>query len=96
MTFRDIPHQLGGEGHKFGLPEVPLVRTDHLKSRYDPVVDQLTKRLMRSGKLSTAQRVCDMGNIYEMSLSNLLITIPGRFRCSRYAPHCSSTPEQVD
>jgi hypothetical protein len=82
MTFRDIPHQLGGEGHKFGLPEAPLVRTDHLKSRYDPVVDQLTKRLMRSGKLSTAQRVCDMGNIYEMSLSNLLITIPGRFRCS--------------
>lgn len=95
MTFRDIPHQLGGEGHKFGLPEAPLARTDHLKRRYDPVVDQLTKGLMRSGKLSYAQRVWDMGTIYQIRFSNLLITIPGRFRYSRYAPHCSSTPEQI-
>jgi hypothetical protein len=94
MTFRDIPHELGGEGHKFGLPEAPLARTDHLKRRYDPVVDQLTKKLMRSGKLSYAQRVWDLGTIYEMCL-NFLITILGRFRYSRYTPHCSSTPEQI-
>ena len=57
MTFRDITHEMGGEGHKFGLPEVPLKRTDNFKRRYDPVVEQLTKALMRHGKLSVAQRV---------------------------------------
>lgn len=57
MTFKDIPHGMGGEGHKFGLPEVPLARTDHFKKRYHPVVDQLTKALMRHGKLSAAQKV---------------------------------------
>jgi hypothetical protein len=49
----------GGPGHKFPLPEVASIpRTDHLKRRYDPVVDQVTKSLMRSGKLSQAQKVC--------------------------------------
>lgn len=57
MTFRDIPHEMGGEGHKFGLPKTPLARTDHLKRRYDPVVEQFTKALMRNGKLGAAQRV---------------------------------------
>jgi small subunit ribosomal protein S7 len=57
MTFRDIPHEMAGKGHKFGLPDTPLARTDHFKRRYDPVVDQLTKALMRDGKLSAAQRV---------------------------------------
>ena len=47
----------GGLGHKFPLPEMPLPRTDHFKRRYDPVVDQLTKSLMRDGKLSVAQKV---------------------------------------
>jgi ribosomal protein S7 len=65
MTFRDIPHQMGGEGHKFGLPETPLARTDHLKKRYDPVVDQLTKGVMRSGKLSLAQRVWNLDARYQ-------------------------------
>lgn len=31
--------------------------TDHLRRRYDPVVDQVTKMLMRDGKLSVAQMV---------------------------------------
>ena len=57
MTFKDITPEVGGEGHKFGLPKAPLARTDHLKRRYDPVVEQLTKVLMRHGKLATAQRV---------------------------------------
>jgi hypothetical protein len=47
----------GGLGHKFGLPDMPLPRTEHLKRRYDPVVEQLTKSLMRHGKLSVAQKV---------------------------------------
>ena len=47
----------GGLGHKFSLPEMPLPRTEHFKHRYDPVVDQLTKSLMRHGKLSAAQKV---------------------------------------
>ena len=48
----------GGPDHKFPLPDVASIpRTDHLKRRYDPVVDQVTKSLMRSGKLSQAQKV---------------------------------------
>lgn len=57
MPFRDITHEFGGKGHKFGLPEAPLARTDHFKRRYDPVVEQFTKALMKDGKLSAAQRV---------------------------------------
>lgn len=48
-----------GFGHKFPLPDVKAIpRTDHLRRRYDPVVDQVTKSLMRDGKLSQAQKVC--------------------------------------
>ena len=47
----------GGPGHKFGLPDMPLPRTEHFRRRYDPVVEQLTKSLMRDGKLSAAQKV---------------------------------------
>lgn len=50
----------GGLGHKFKLPEMPMPRTEHLKKRYDPVVDQLTKTIMRHGKLSAAQKVDDL------------------------------------
>jgi small subunit ribosomal protein S7 len=57
MTFRDITHEMGGDGHKFGLPEAPLARTDNFRRRYNPVVEQLTKAVMRNGKLSAAQRV---------------------------------------
>lgn len=47
-----------GLGHKFRLPEVTEVsRLDNLRKRYDPVVDQLTKSIMRDGKLSAAQKV---------------------------------------
>ena len=44
-------------GHIFGLPELPLPSTSHLKHRYDPVVHQVTNLLMEDGKLSKAQRV---------------------------------------
>ena len=49
----------GGFGHKFPLPDVSeMPRTMKLRKRYDPVVDQVTKLLMKHGKLSLAQRVC--------------------------------------
>jgi len=52
----EYPH--AGPGHKFPLPDVSSVsRLDHLKRRYDPVVEQFTKSIMRDGKLSVAQKV---------------------------------------
>lgn len=45
-------------GHKFALPEMPLPPGSNMKKRYDTLVDQVTKLLMRDGKLSVAQRVC--------------------------------------
>lgn len=44
-------------GHKFPLPVLPLPPHSHLKSRYHPVLDQLTNLMMRDGKKSLAQRV---------------------------------------
>ncbi|KAH8884615.1 ribosomal protein S7 [Thozetella sp. PMI_491] len=43
-------------GHKFGLPELPLEKDNHLKHRYSPVIVQLTRLMMRDGKLGKAQR----------------------------------------
>ncbi|PQE29536.1 hypothetical protein CJF32_00003276 [Rutstroemia sp. NJR-2017a WRK4] len=44
------------EGHKFGLPTLPIPSDSNLKYRYDPVVSQVTNLLMRHGKKSVAQR----------------------------------------
>ncbi|KAK4242808.1 ribosomal protein S7 domain-containing protein [Achaetomium macrosporum] len=44
------------EGHKYGLPELPLPSQKHTKHRYDAVITQVTKLLMRDGKLAKAQR----------------------------------------
>ncbi|KAK5995158.1 Small ribosomal subunit uS7m-like protein [Cladobotryum mycophilum] len=50
----------GGElqnlGHKFGLPTKPYPEGFNLKKRYHPVLEQITRLLMRHGKLSAAQR----------------------------------------
>lgn len=43
-------------GHKFGLPKKPYPEGFNLKKRYHPVLEQLTRLLMRDGKLSVAQR----------------------------------------
>ncbi|KAK1590638.1 30S ribosomal protein S7 [Colletotrichum navitas] len=43
-------------GHKFPLPKLPLPPHSHLKSRYHPVLDQLTNLMMRDGKKAQAQR----------------------------------------
>ena len=45
------------EGHKFGLPELPLPSEKHAKHRYDEIVDQVTRLIMKDGKLAKAQRV---------------------------------------
>ena len=47
----------GDKNVKFEWPETTPTTFDHLKRRYDPVVDQVTKSLMRHGKLSLAQKV---------------------------------------
>ncbi|KAL1841880.1 hypothetical protein VTJ49DRAFT_6479 [Mycothermus thermophilus] len=44
------------EGHKYGLPELPLPSQKNSKYRYDGVVEQLTKLIMKDGKLAKAQR----------------------------------------
>ncbi|KAL2266076.1 hypothetical protein VTJ83DRAFT_5428 [Remersonia thermophila] len=44
------------EGHKFGLPELPLPSQKNSKYRYDGVVEQLTRLIMKDGKLAKAQR----------------------------------------
>lgn len=49
------------EGLKFDPPAMPLPRTEHLRHRYDPVVDHFTKLIMWSGKLAQAQRVRQCG-----------------------------------
>ncbi|EEH35933.1 hypothetical protein PAAG_00256 [Paracoccidioides lutzii Pb01] len=50
--------QVKREGLKFDVPET-LPRSEHLKHRYDPLLDQFTKMLMRHGKLSVAQKQMD-------------------------------------
>ena len=45
-------------GVKFGLPTLPLPRDAQMKKRYDTVVHQVTRMLMRHGRLSEAERVC--------------------------------------
>lgn len=46
-----------GEGHKFPLPELPLPWYMQMKNRYHPVLAQVSRLLMRDGKLSKAQSV---------------------------------------
>lgn len=45
------------EGHKYGLPEIDLGSRKHTKHRYDETITQITRLLMRDGKLAKAQRV---------------------------------------
>lgn len=45
------------EGFKFEAPSMTLPRSENIKKRYDPLVEQFTKLLMRDGKLSHAQKV---------------------------------------
>lgn len=49
--------EVGNPGHKFGLPQRPWPEGFNMKKRYHPVLEQITRLLMRDGKLSVAQRV---------------------------------------
>lgn len=44
-------------GHKYGLPDLPIPGDMRMKRRYDPVIVQMTRLIMKDGKLSKAQRV---------------------------------------
>jgi hypothetical protein len=47
-----------GFGHKFPIPDLKsLGKAVNFKKRYDPVVEQVTRSLMKDGKLSRAQKV---------------------------------------
>ncbi|KAK7402388.1 hypothetical protein QQX98_011853 [Neonectria punicea] len=48
--------ELENPGHKFGLPRRPWPEGINQKKRYHPVLEQITRLLMRDGKLSVAQR----------------------------------------
>ncbi|KAF7559986.1 hypothetical protein G7046_g4169 [Stylonectria norvegica] len=49
-------NELHNPGHKFGLPKRPWPENYSHKKRYHPVLEQITRLLMRDGKLSVAQR----------------------------------------
>lgn len=65
--------EVSKEGLKFEAPSLPFPRTANMKKRYEPVVEQFTKLIMISGKLSVAQSVS------LSSFSSLLLSlyIPG-------------------
>ncbi|KAK4176818.1 ribosomal protein S7 domain-containing protein [Triangularia setosa] len=50
------PFDAKEEGHKYGLPSLPLPSELHKDHRYDDVMGQITRLLMKDGKLSKAQR----------------------------------------
>jgi len=54
---KPVSAELDFPGHIFGLPELPIPSTSHIKHRYDPIVEQFTNLLMQDGKKSKAQRV---------------------------------------
>jgi small subunit ribosomal protein S7 len=53
-----VSSELQTAGHKFGLPKKPYPEGFNVKKRYHPVLEQITRLLMRHGELSVAQRVC--------------------------------------
>lgn len=55
-------------GLKFEAPET-LPKSENFRKRYDSLLEQFTKLLMRDGKLSMAQKVC----IRDLSSGGLII-----------------------
>lgn len=83
-------------GLKFEMPDSPLPRTENVRRRYEPLVEQFTKLLMRDGKLSMAQKVCQLA----LTLSTFASidvddrdsrTWPSSSTTSAPLPHPSST-----
>lgn len=69
------------QGHKFGVPDSAVAKDRNHKSRYHPVVEQMTKLLMRDGKLAKAQRV---GRV--AVLGGVLLMMRGANFCRRTWP----------
>lgn len=63
--------ELDDPGHKFGLPSRPYEPGFNFKQRYHPVLEQITRLLMRHGKLSVAQRVCNGTPMPEREVADL-------------------------
>ena len=59
--------RMEGSGLLFQRPELPLQSGLHLKRRYEPIVEQVTKLMMKHGKLSIAQRVCTASSPFPLS-----------------------------
>jgi small subunit ribosomal protein S7 len=60
-------------GLKFGMPELPLPRSDIMKKRYDPLIEHFTHMIMWDGKLSQAQKVrclCDLWRRFLITMAN--------------------------
>ena len=53
-----IDQELSNPGLKFAKPTMPYPDGFNHKRRYHPVLEQVTRLLMRHGKLAVAQRVC--------------------------------------
>ncbi|KYK54938.1 hypothetical protein DCS_06899 [Drechmeria coniospora] len=51
-----VENDVENPGHKFALPKKPYAEGFNMKQRYHPVLEQITRLLMRDGKLSVAQR----------------------------------------
>lgn len=55
-SLSNTTHDPAVEGHKFGLPELPIPKDANFKYRFDPIIIQVTNLLMKDGKKSVAQR----------------------------------------
>lgn len=67
-----VGSELQTAGHKFGLPKKPYPDGFNVKKRYHPVLEQITRLLMRHGELSVAQRVCWILNLsYSYEITHL-------------------------
>lgn len=55
--YDEVQGDVGNIGHKWPLPQRPYGEGFNHKKRYHPVLEQITRLLMRDGKLSVAQRV---------------------------------------
>lgn len=71
-------------GLKFDMPD-RLPKTEHFKSRYDPVVEQFTKLMMEDGKLSKAQKVF-FTTLFPLVMPCLMINL-GHGNCSEPSSH---------
>ncbi|RFU71780.1 30s ribosomal s7, partial [Trichoderma arundinaceum] len=56
QSISPVGTELQNAGHKFGLPKKPYPEGFNVKKRYHPVLEQITRLLMRHGELSVAQR----------------------------------------